>query len=312
MQNGKQATTSVPSVEIRKIGVVTVTHNSSSVLAEFLECVWRQSHRNFLLYVVDSGSTDQTQQLAQEIHDPRVRCVLDQGNIGFAAGCNIGIRMAIEEGCDSVLLINNDTVFPPELFSGLLAGLDTHQCQMTTAKMLYFEPSNIVWAAGGYMDKWRAYTARHNGSGQIDDGRFNRSMRITFTPFCCILIDKSVFRRIGLLDESYFVYTEDLDYCYRAMRGGISLWYLPACRLWHKVSSLTGGDDSPFAIRYMTRNRILFLRKHFSRPVAAFWILVYQLHLVLRRARNVDSRACWQAKRRAVAEGLAMTLVNAD
>lgn len=287
-----------------RVGIVTVTYNSASVLADFLDSVWKQTHKDFFLYVIDSGSTDNTADKLAQISDPRARTVATGMNIGFAAGSNLGIKMALEQGCDAIMLLNNDTVFGPELFQDLLAGLDTYQCDMTTPKMLYFDPPSKIWAAGGHLNKWLGYRNHHDGAGQPDDGRFDRPRRVTFTPFCCILMRRSVIETVGYLDEKYFVYTEDADYCFRAMNEGLSLWYLPEAKLWHKVSSLTGGGGTPFLIRYCTRNRAYFLYKHFSASYARFWNMLYWIYQYARYRLGKDSWETWQLKCTAMSDGL--------
>jgi len=287
-----------------RVGIVTVTYNSASVLADFLGSVWKQTYRDFFLYVVDSGSTDNTIDILAGTSDSRVRAIVTGKNIGFAAGSNLGIKMALEEKCDAIMLLNNDIVFGPELFQNLLEGLETHNCDMTTPKMLYYNCPNTIWAAGGHLNKWLGYRNHNDRADQVDDGRLDQPRRVTFTPFCCILMRRSVIETLGYLDERYFVYTEDADYCFRAMKSGLSLWYLPEARLWHKVSSLTGGGGTPFLIRYCTRNRTYFQYKHLSASYARFWNTLYWIYQYARYRLGKDSRETWQLKCAAMRDGL--------
>src|SRR6185437_10109765 len=204
---------------------------------------------------------DDTLVRIEKISDPRARIIPAGKNIGFAAGSNLGMKIALAEGCDHIMLLNNDTAFGPDLFQKLLDGIETYQCDMVTPKMLYYDPPNKIWAAGGHLNKWLAYRSHHDGDNHLDDGRFDQPRRVTFTPFCCILMKKSVFEKIGYLDDTYFVYMEDVDYCFQAIKSDLSLWYVPKAKLWHKVSSLTG-NRSDVMVRYCVRNRIYFLRKH--------------------------------------------------
>ena len=290
---------------IRRIGIVTVTYNSASVLKEFLDSVWKQTHNNFILYIVDSASTDSTRACLQGISDVRSRVILCESNIGFAAGTNLGIRMAVQEGCDGVMLLNNDTVFGPDLFQELSNGLDAHCCDMTTPKMLYYDAPNKIWAAGGHLNRWLGYRNHHDGENQPDDSRFDLAHRVTFTPFCCILMRGSVIQTLGYLDEKYFVYTEDADYCYRALKENLSIWYLPQCRLFHKVSSLTG-HMSDFMVRYCTRNRIYYLRKHLPRARALLWYAIYQVHYAVAFLLRKTSHEHWRLRRTSANEGWRM------
>ena len=296
---------SIEAFIVSRMGIVTVAHNSDAVLPEFFDSVLSQTYEDYLLYVVDSGSTDGTQDRLRAISDPRLRCVLRQENIGFAAGSNLGIRMALKEGCESVMLLNNDTAFGPHLFQQLSDGLDRYNCDMTTPKMLYYETPNKIWAAGGHLNRWLGYRQRHDGENRQDDGRFDAPRRVTFTPFCCILIQSSVFEKIGYLDEAYFVYVEDVDYCYRAYRAYLSIWYLPHCRLFHKVNSLTG-HMSDFMVRYCTRNRIYYLQKHLPRLQAFFWYAIYHVHYAIDYLWRRTPRKRWDLRRTSANEGWRM------
>src|SRR5271167_3952723 len=92
-----------------KVGVVTVTYNSGKVIDEFLTSLFAQTHQQFLLYLVDNASQDDTQERVKAFTDSRVIVVQNHNNLGFAAGTNLGIHAALESSCDSVLIINNDT-----------------------------------------------------------------------------------------------------------------------------------------------------------------------------------------------------------
>lgn len=289
---------------MNRIGVVTVTYNSMPVLEEFLASVWKQVNADFFLYIIDSGSVDGTQEYIREISDSRVRSVIHEENIGFAAGSNLGIKMALEEGCDAVMLLNNDTAFEPDLFQQLWNGLDIYRCDMTTPKMLYYDTPNKLSAAGGYLNKWIGYRNRNHGENRMDDGKFDNLRRVTFTPFCCVLIRNSVFNSIGYLDEKYFVYVEDVDYCFRAMKAGIVMKYLPHCKLWHKISSLTGGKESVFSIKYGTRNRAYYIFKNLPQPLAVFWTTIYGSLHFFRRLAGIDSKSIWDLKLKAIQQGV--------
>lgn len=285
-----------------KVGVVTVTYNSASVLPEFFNSLWAQTHTDFVLFLVDSGSSDGTPELVRGVADPRLQSVFLDKNVGFAAGSNLGIKMALQQGCEAVMLLNNDTSFGPDLFQGLIDGLVTYRCDMTTPKMLYYDSPKTIWSAGGHLNRWLAYRNTHGGEKQPDDGRFDKPRRVSFTPFCCVLMRRGVFDKIGLLDESYFVYTEDADYCLRALRTGLTIWYVPKVQLWHKVSALTG-HMSDFLVYYCTRNRMLFIKKHFGRLEARTWISAFYFYFWMRQVFGKDSESFWHLKSKAIRDG---------
>lgn len=289
-----------------RIGVVTVTFNSGSVLSQFLNCALNQTHRDLLLFAVDNASKDNTLRLLKECDDERLRIIGNLDNLGVAEGNNQGIRAALEAGCSSVLLINNDTEFDTGLLSQLDEGLDKHRAEMICPKMMYFDEPERIWAAGGKFQPGLGYRTIHLGADQIDVGQYNRVRAVTYVPTCCVLIKKEVFEKIGLMDERYFVYMDDVDFMYRAMRAGIKLMYLPEAKLLHKVGRLTGGEDSPFTTRYCTRNRVYFMLRHFGAIFSAPIFILYQIYYVGGLLGGRFSLKVFCLKQRAVLDGIRM------
>ncbi len=286
-----------------KIGIVTVTYNSRSVLEDFFASLEKQTHTDHALYIVDSGSTDDTAAFVQARMPEGCAFLQNSENIGFAAGTNQGIRAALRDGCTAILALNNDVVFGPELLERLAGALDQYKCGMTAPLMYYFEPKDRIWAAGGSLQPWLGYRNKHRGGGETDNGQYNVACRVTFAPLCCVLIRKEVFDRVGLLDERYFTYTEDVDFMYRCLKQGLSLWCVPEARLWHKVSALTGGDLSTFSLRYQTRNAIYFQHKHLPGWLALCWYGYAQARSLLAYLVGRNTRAKWNLRRAAAKEG---------
>jgi len=289
-----------------KIGVVTVTFNSATVLDDFMTSMLAQSHLNFVLYVVDNASTDRSLEVLAAYPDPRVVLIANPENRGVAEGNNQGIDQALKDGCDDVLLLNNDTRFSSELFATMLAAGKRLDADMLVPKMMYHDPEDMIWCAGGRFDALRACKTVHFGDRERDSGQFDTAKRISYAPTCCMLIRRSVFDRIGTMDKNYFVYYDDTDFCMRARERGVSLWYDPDATLYHKVSSLTGGETSDFSVRICTRNKVYFILKHYSNVAAIFWLVVYQLSFLGRLATRRDSLITYRKKQRSFRLGLAM------
>lgn len=290
----------------KKIGAVTVTFNSATVLDEFMESTLAQSHSDFVLYVIDNASTDETLKILTKYQDPRIVLIANPDNRGVAEGNNQGIERALADGCDEILLINNDTRFETGLFATMLAARARHGADMLVPKMMYHDPENLIWCAGGKFDSLRACKTVHFGDLEVDRGQYDTAQRISYAPTCCMLIKSEVFARLGLMDKNYFVYFDDTDFCMRAKEQGVSLWYDPVGVLYHKVSSLTGGETSDFTIRICTRNKVYFILKHYSAPVALFWLFVYQLQFIGRFAARLDRAAIYRKKLRSFRLGLEM------
>lgn len=289
-----------------RIGVVTVTYNSGGVLVPFLDCTFAQHFSDFLLYVVDNASKDDTAALLRQEADPRLRCIFNDDNRGVAEGNNQGIRSALQDGCETVLLLNNDTEFGPELFQTLYDALAEDHVGMCCPKMMYFDEPSRIWAAGGQFQPWLGYRAHHLGMDEIDSGQYDTTRTVTYVPTCCVLIRSKVFEQIGLMDARYFVYVDDVDFMYRALKAGIKLQYVPSACLLHKVGRLTGGKESPFTTRFCTRNRIFFLLKHLGLLRALPVLLIYQAHVAAGVLYGRFSWATFRIKESAISEAFSL------
>ncbi|MEQ9551148.1 MAG: glycosyltransferase family 2 protein [Coleofasciculus sp. G3-WIS-01] len=265
-----------------KVGVVTVTFNSQNVIEEFLDSIFSQSHENFKLYVIDNASADKTLTIINFYHDRRILTINNLNNRGVAAGNNQGIEAALKDDCNYILLINNDTVFSSDLISQLLKVIRENNCSMATPKMMYHSRPNVIWCAGGFFRKTNGYLPENRGLNHKDIGQFNCVERVDYAPTCCTLIKKEVFEDIGLMDEKYFVYADEVDFFYRVWKNGKHLmYYTPNTKLYHKVGALTqsmrGIPQSKYAefyLRYTTRNNIYFLKKQ-NTLYSKFFIAYY-------------------------------------
>jgi GT2 family glycosyltransferase len=255
---------------------------------------------------VDNASRDNTIELLTQCSGESLIIIANLDNRGVAEGNNQGIRQALEVGCSSVLLLNNDTEFDETLLECLAAGLETYACDMVCPKMLFFDEPDRIWAAGGFFQPRLGYRTLHYGEGDLDRGQFDQARAVTYTPTCCVLIRADLFAKIGLMDARYFVYSDDADFMYRALKAAARLYYLPSATLLHKVGRLTGGDSSPFNIRYSVRNRAYFKLKHCGRMSASFWNLMYRAYYLAKFLSFKSSLATLKMRQCAISEAYKM------
>ena len=295
--------------ELAKVGVVTVTYNSGKVINAFMECMLKQDYGNLILYLIDNCSSDSTLQQLAGYEDPRVALIANSRNVGVAEGNNQGIRAALEANCDYVLLINNDTEFDIHLISTLCAECRQYHCDMIVPKIMYYDTPEILWYAGGGFSRSRA-TGLHYGIGRRDIGQFDIPHQVDHGPTCCMLIRHEVFQRVGLMDARYFLYFDDTDFCFRARRCGQKLWYSPSTRLFHKVSSLTGGGES--SIELITRNHVYFIAKNLGWLPCLFYLPLYQLYLSVRLLTRRISLRSYRTRQAAFLDGIRMSVHKSE
>lgn len=294
---------SEPSGSPPRVAIVTVTYNSAAVIDAFLACVAAQTFSDAALVVVDNASRDDTLARARARAPRGARIIANAENRGVAAGNNQGIRVALEDRRDFILLLNNDTEFEPELVAVLVDEARRLRADMLTPLIVHHDDPELIWCAGGGFRSWQAHGTFHFGAGRRDLRRFSRPKRVSYSPTCCMLVRSELFQSVGLMDEKYFVYFDDTDFCLRARRAQARLWYTPATRVRHKVSALTAGDESAFSLRFMTRNKVYFIRRHFSAWTVPFWLAAYQARLLL-FGLTPRGRRSWPARQRAFREGM--------
>jgi len=265
-----------------KVGLVTITFNGEGVIDGFLDAVANQDYPNFTLYVIDNNSADQT---LNKINDAKNRFELslieNNFNNGVAGGNNQGIKKALEEGCDYIVLINNDTEFESSLITKLMEKAKSTSYNIIVPKMMYYDEPDVLWFAGGFFNKRMGYMNYHVGMGEKDENQYHER-EITYAPTCCVLIHKSVFETVGLMDEKYFVYFDDTDFWFRVLKNGkYKMLYISDVQFYHKVGSLTKSKIghrkkfkfSDFVMRFNTRNRVYYLKK--QKSVLAFLNIIW-------------------------------------
>ena len=253
-----------------KIGLVTITFNSANVLQPFLDCVWSQSHENLLLYVVDNASDDATRSILKNESDTRLRVVNNDINFGVAKANNQGIEKALAEGCDQVLIINNDVEFESTLIEKLIKVQKEIGCSLVSTKIMYYNNPDHIWYSGSWFIKKKGYLPLHRGMKELDEGQYDEIVEVEYAPTCCLLVKKQVFEDIGIMNEDYFVYFDDTDFSYRVWKDGRhKMIYFPFVEFYHKVGSLTESFNKEvtktyrgdFFIKQNTRNHIYFLKQ---------------------------------------------------
>lgn len=252
------------------IGIVTVLYKSDEVLPDFFKSLSDQLDSSFRqrLYVVDNSPDNSGTKLSEHLsakYGIDSVCVFNNHNSGVAAGNNQGILLALADGCSHILLANNDTLFPPKTIGCLLSTLCLENATAVTPKIHFHTPQNhkLLWYAGARFSTWTMRTP-HRGMLELDLGQYDQREDAEYAPTCFMLIDSNIFSIIGLMDEQYFCYYDDTDFVFRMRTFGGRLVYDPLQCIEHKVSSSTGGDESPFSLFYMNRNRVYFARKNLS------------------------------------------------
>lgn len=241
-----------------KVGVVIVNYNGKKFQNDCIASLKRMDFQDYEVIVVDSGSTDCSIEMLRKCY-PDVHVLEQNDNVGVAVGNNIGIHYSIQMGTEYTLLMNNDVELDKAMLSIMLE--NANEQTIVVPKIFYYTPSDVLWFAGGRMN-WNEATGEHVGLGEKDQGQYDQSCYIDYSPTCCMLIHNSVFEKIGNIDEKTFMYFDDTDLCVRINDAGYKIKYVPMAKMWHKVSSSSGGEKSKYFVYYNTRNHFYFMDKY--------------------------------------------------
>lgn len=258
---------------MKSVFISILNFNGSSSTFDCVESLRKINISDFKLtiLVVDNGSSEKLSLRNESSQEIKLKIIKNEKNLGFSPGQNIGIKYAIENGADCVVVLNNDTYVHENFLKELLEAANSDDQIGILSPKIYFAPGfefhkdrykegelgKVFWYAGGKMD-WKNIIGHHRGVDEVDKGQFNAMEQTELATGCCMLIKKEVIDRIGMFDDKYFLYYEDADLSIRAKRSGFKIAYVPGSVIWHKNAESTGGSGSVLQDYFITRNRLVF------------------------------------------------------
>jgi GT2 family glycosyltransferase len=269
---------------------VVLNTNRRDDTLECLASLHAGTYRNIRVLVLDCESTDGSVEAVRGTF-PEVQVVRLRENRGYAGNNNVGIRMALEQGAAWVFVLNEDTVLAPDCLARLIEVGESDARIGIVGPIVYHhdEPDVIQSAGGGLTRRWEGF---HFGQNERDDGRFREAHPVAWISGCAILVRREVVESVGMIDERFFIYWEETEWCIRAREAGWKILNVPAAKVWHKGVQRRY-NPKPSVTYYSTRNRLLMLwtRRAPLRAWVAVWVQV---------ARTLVSwsiRPKWRGKR---------------
>ncbi len=237
--------------------IVMVTWNHWEVSAQCLDQLMRLTYPYYQVIVVDNGSTDGTPEHIATSY-PAIKLLRNAENLGFAAGCNVGLRHAQAERADYVLILNNDVSFEPDLLTRFVDGAERWpQVGIFTPAASYQDGSGRWWATAGFRHPLTTDCVKL----QPKHVSTHQPVPVDYVFGTAMFLRAEVLQRVGLFDERFFMYHEDMDFCLRAQRQGFGLLLLPDVHIEHAVEAST--QDQPAQRHYYKgRSSVLFFAKH--------------------------------------------------
>jgi GT2 family glycosyltransferase len=261
--------------------------------ADTLECLASlraSTYRRVKILLLDNQSTDGTV-AAVSASFPEVQIVNLEQNRGYAGNNNVGIQLAMKQGADWVFVLNEDIVLAPDCLEHLVVKGESDPGIGIVGPMVYHhdEPGIIQSAGGGFSQAWEGF---HFGQNEPDTGRFREPHEVQWISGCAILVRRGVIDAVGAIDERFFIYWEETEWCLRAGLAGWRLYHVPEAKIWHKGVQ-RDYRPKPSVTYYSTRNRFLMLATHRA-PLRAWTTAWVQ---ILRTLASWSIRPKWRHKR---------------
>ncbi|MGB9133424.1 MAG: glycosyltransferase family 2 protein [Methanosarcina sp.] len=256
------------------VTIIILNWNGKLLTEDCLRSVQDVKYDALKIMMVDNGSTDGSIEYLKPKF-PDVEFVANDRNLGFAEGNNVGIRIALARDDDYVLLLNNDTIVDSELIQHLVDVAEKEEKVGFVGPKVYFYDykgrKDVISFAGGLIDFSKGKVL-HVGEKEIDTKQHNVVKDYDYVEGSCLLARADTLRRIGLLNQAYFLYWEEIDLCVRGMAAGYRSVYAPAGMIWHKIGASSQGYGN---IYYMTRNRFWFMQTYASREKYCSFLLYF-------------------------------------
>lgn len=256
------------------VSIIVVNYNTSNEVLDLLACLDQCTYTNYEVLVIDNASPNDNLDSIKAQH-PEVRTIESTKNLGFAGANNIGIDAA--KGA-YYLFLNPDTCPQPDFLEPMVELLEQNpKIGLASPKIKYYhQPELIQYAGTAEMSKWTMRSHSHS-KHQKDNPQNSISGPTGYGHGAAMMVPRAVVEKVGKMNEDYFLYYEELDWCERIRQQGYLIYYMASSLVFHK-ESVAIEKESPLKIFYMSRNRILYARMHYN--IAQFIFYAFYTLLV--------------------------------
>lgn len=241
-----------------RLSIITVNYNGLNDTCALIDSI--PFNEDMEVIVVDNGSRENEASMLQTRY-PHIKAIRSDQNLGFAGGNNLGIKVAKGK---YFYLINNDTVFKYFNPQVLIKRLETSpKIGVVCPKIRFAWDTNPIQFAGYTPLSTITVRNRAIGFGEEDNGQYDTTHQTPYAHGAAMMLKREVIDKVGLMPECYFLYYEELDWSMMINRAGYEIWYDPASTIYHKESQSTG-QNSPLRTYYITRNRLLLVKRNYT------------------------------------------------
>jgi GT2 family glycosyltransferase len=253
------------------VSIITINYNQLMHTCALLDSLKKISYPSIEVIVVDNASVENPETTIANNY-PEVKLILSKDNLGFAGGNNLGIALAKGK---YLLFINNDTEVDTAFLEPLVNLFETNpNAGIASPKIIYYNSGDIIQYAGCY--RINPYTGRNKRIGykEKDLGQHDTLRETDLAHGAAMMVPRSIIDKAGVMPEIFFLYYEELDWCESIKNAGYKIYVVPASKVYHK-ESMSVGKNSTLKTYYMTRNRLLFMRRNTKGLTKISWVFFF-------------------------------------
>jgi len=273
---------------VPEVAIVILTWENYAETADCLDSLRAISYENYRVIVVDNGSEDGSAERLRAEYD-WCEFIINDDNIGFAPGNNVGISHAVETGADYVCLLNDDTLVKPDFLEPLVDTMERYDRVAAVGGLNRLPDSDEIHNAGYVFHPWLAAKGELHREPVSDE-----PYPVDFVQSCLVLLNPEFLDAVDLLNEEYFLGMEDVDLAWKARSKGWKVLVNPDSEIYHRIGRTS--TSSPFSIYHKTRNKLQFAEENLSVPRSVplyLSLLAYHLFLSLQWAVSGEYRTIW-------------------
>ena len=242
------------------VNIFVLNWNGENIIGDCLESLLNAKYKNKNIIVIDNGSSDDS---IKYIHQkfPSIQIIPIKENLKYSKGNNFGFKKV--EKSDFSIFLNNDTIVDPNFISNIIDPFNHDKDIAQVAPKILYDNSKLIWYAGGRVKLWLGLIY-HIGIRKKDQSKFHLKREIDYASGCCFAVRSKIFESIGMFDESFEMYCEDVDLSLMIKKSGKKVIYAPKSIIWHKVSYSIGGENSLKKILLKNKAKFHLALKHLN------------------------------------------------
>ena len=260
------------------VNLFVLNWNGRDLTLDCLSSLEKVIYPNVKIHIIDNGSSDNSV-VSIRNKFPDYEIIELAENHGFAKGNNTGFQ-SVKQKADYTIFLNNDTIVDPNFIDPLVNELEAiYNVKQTAPKIFYEDKKENIWFAGGIISLWTG-VIRHSGIRKKDSSKFSQKRKIDYATGCCVCMRTVDFESIGMFDESFLLYGEDVDLSLRFSNQGGEILFVPESKIWHKVSASLGGQSAFGKWKRKLSGKMKLVRKHslgYQVIISLFMIMIMSI-----------------------------------